>query len=224
MKKFVITAVAILSIVSLTAIAQAATITTFVSGKSGPWDVSLNPTYSYGVFANGQNNFNLAPTIVSNTSGIAFVSGDALTIANTTPGVANLLAGAGGTLYSDANGVTWWGADTSLNSPAHYISGYNTTNPIYLEELLGVFAFNGVIVGNPFAIGNGPVTAYIPNGANQLMLGVNDGWYNDNGAGTFVSITEVSTAAPVPEPGTMALLGLGMAGLAIYGKRRQHKS
>ncbi len=32
-----------------------------------------------------------------------------------------------------------------------------------------------------------------------------------------------STLAPVPEPGTIALLGLGMAGLAIYGKRRMNK-
>ncbi|QEM70211.1 PEP-CTERM sorting domain-containing protein [Geobacter sp. FeAm09] len=28
--------------------------------------------------------------------------------------------------------------------------------------------------------------------------------------------------APVPEPGTIALVGLGMVGLAIYGKRRQN--
>lgn len=31
---------------------------------------------------------------------------------------------------------------------------------------------------------------------------------------------ELVPAAPVPEPGTIALLGLGMFGLAVYGKRR----
>ncbi|HIJ88498.1 MAG TPA: PEP-CTERM sorting domain-containing protein [Desulfuromonadales bacterium] len=30
-------------------------------------------------------------------------------------------------------------------------------------------------------------------------------------------------AAPVPEPGTMMLLGFGMLGLAVYGKRRMNK-
>ena len=32
-----------------------------------------------------------------------------------------------------------------------------------------------------------------------------------------------ATIAPVPEPGTMVLLGFGMLGLAIYGKRRMNK-
>jgi len=32
------------------------------------------------------------------------------------------------------------------------------------------------------------------------------------------------TAAPVPEPGTMALLGFGMFVLAVYGKRRKYKA
>ncbi|MDD2852709.1 MAG: PEP-CTERM sorting domain-containing protein [Desulfuromonadaceae bacterium] len=33
-----------------------------------------------------------------------------------------------------------------------------------------------------------------------------------------------TAGAPVPEPGTIALLGLAMAGLACYGKRRQNKA
>lgn len=42
------------------------------------------------------------------------------------------------------------------------------------------------------------------------------GWLSiDN---VFVSTNDT---APVPEPGTMMLLGLGMFGLAIYGKRRK---
>lgn len=38
----------------------------------------------------------------------------------------------------------------------------------------------------------------------------------------LANLTVESGSAPVPEPGTMMLLGLGMAGLAIYGKRRKN--
>lgn len=44
------------------------------------------------------------------------------------------------------------------------------------------------------------------------------------GGGDSVLIDNLSImTAPVPEPGTMALLGFGMLGLAIYGKRRMNK-
>ncbi len=41
--------------------------------------------------------------------------------------------------------------------------------------------------------------------------------------GNTVSLDSLVTVAPVPEPGTMMLLGMGMLGLAVYGKRRMNK-
>jgi hypothetical protein len=43
------------------------------------------------------------------------------------------------------------------------------------------------------------------------------------GAGQTVSLDANLNVAPVPEPGTMMLLGMGMLGMAVYGKRRMNK-
>lgn len=56
------------------------------------------------------------------------------------------------------------------------------------------------------------------------MTGRADTWgtwtYSSDG-GTLMVVS--SNSAAVPEPGTMMLMGLGMFGLAIYGKRRMNK-
>jgi len=43
------------------------------------------------------------------------------------------------------------------------------------------------------------------------------------GEGGVLDYTAEFSAAPVPEPGTMMLLGIGMLGMAVYGKRRMNK-
>ncbi len=47
--------------------------------------------------------------------------------------------------------------------------------------------------------------------------------YVISGIGKFSHNGELGDTAPVPEPGTMVLLGAGMLGLAIFGKRRMNR-
>ena len=54
-------------------------------------------------------------------------------------------------------------------------------------------------------------------GFEDLLLSSSDKDYQD----MILKVTVNS--APVPEPGTMMLLGMGMLGLAVYGKRRMNK-
>lgn len=45
----------------------------------------------------------------------------------------------------------------------------------------------------------------------------------DHGGSDGYTILVTGDVAPVPEPGTLMLLGMGMLGLAVYGKRRMNK-
>jgi hypothetical protein len=185
-----------------------------IVGTTRPWDPVANP--SFDISTSGST-----PSVaVNSSSGLSITSGDMLAITYVS-GLA--LAGAGGSIWNDANGAdgeggsAYWPADSG-SVPGAYISGTQ-----YLLELLGTFADStGVIVGNPFAIGNGPTMTYIPTGAVQLLLGFNDGWYNDNGGSIKIEITETPNGNPVPEPTTMLLFGAGLIGLAARGRKKNN--
>ena len=154
-----------------------------VDSNAGPWLVSLNPTYDYGIHDN------TAPSIVNKgNSGIDFIPGRPLTIIY----VSGLVRAGTDWPWVDANGDlnTDFGCGDGLRNhgnsgtafPCVYTDGSSTT---HLMELMGVFADdNGVIIGRPFTVGASPVQVAIPSGATQLQLGINDDIFYDN-SGNF---------------------------------------
>jgi hypothetical protein len=211
--------------------ARAGTVDVTVAATAGPWVQSLNPSSPYGV---GDNT---APTIV-----IGLTSGESVTVA--------YVSGLTSSFYSvpptvDANG---YGPANGYNPPPFtsdnlgssgtHLPGYYTTSPstVVLNELLGVFTnAGGVIVGKPFAIGDGPVTVTDPAGATQLQLGVNDdiyyyslypdtsAGYPDNTGSLQVSVS-ADSLAQTPLPAALPLFAGGLGALGLFGWRKKRKS
>lgn len=149
--------------------------TVTVNANQGPWEQSLNPKFNYG------DGDNAGPTVVSASSGISFTPGGTLTVAYAS-GQVNVYP-EGGFPATDANGYSGDATNQQViatcgSYPSYFMS--SSSYPVYASELVGTFANNGTIVGTPFPVGDGPATFVIPEGANQLLLGVNDDCYDDN--------------------------------------------
>jgi hypothetical protein len=195
---------------SVTGIASASSsITTAVDGRSGPWNSALNPSFNWGTSVS-------APTVIDSSAGLTLAIGDTLTI-HYISGTTN---GGGGGIFSDANGNQAFAGDLAGRSdtepyiyPARFIDPSH--GPVYFMALLGAFTDSyGVIVGNPFKIGDGPFSAIIPEGATQLSMGFNDSGqgYFDNGGALTIGISEVVSSIPEAETYAMLLAGLGLMG------------
>ena len=96
-----------------------------------------------------------------------------------------------------------------------------------IGPLIGASGYNYGVVDHNLGSGKADFIAYAPTmdlslfDPNYLfvthfeMANLSDGFEE-------IFLTGNITTAPVPEPGTMMLLGMGMLGLAVYGKRRMN--
>jgi hypothetical protein len=227
-------AAAINSLLFIAHPALAGTVNVTVDATAGPWVQSLNPSFNYGI---GDNT---APTIVSGlTNGesvtVAYVSGLWSMFGGVPPTVdAN---GYVGSIFGSGPGIPPGPALTGIGSsgqpfPSYFIDPTNVgPNNIWLGELIGVFTDStGVIVGTPFAIGNGPLTLTDPLGATQIELGANDDIYGlvngvpDNTGALVVSVSADSIPSTTPLPATLPLFASGLGALGLLGLRRKRKA
>jgi uncharacterized protein (TIGR03437 family) len=199
----VLVAVFALALLARFAAAQSTTVT--VNGNQGPWAQSLNPSFNYG------DGTNAAPTAVGASSGIPFNAGGTVTVTYVS-GLVNVYP-EGGFTATDASGYSGDATNNMVlangSYPSYFIS--SGSYPVYASELIGTFANNGVIVGNPFPVGDGPKTFTIPSGANQLLLGVDDNDYSDNTGSWQLKVTYAPStgSATTGNPGCYQFSGPG---------------
>lgn len=100
-------------------------------------------------------------------------------------------------------------------APVTSLWSLNSNNITYSFDLLSVQAFN--TPSNTLTL-NGTGILHVTNLEDAIGL------WTLTTQQDFSPILTFSAASTVPEPGTMVLLGFGMLGLAIYGKRRMNKT
>lgn len=105
----------------------------------------------------------------------------------------------------------WWGS----------IDTYNTLTFYNGSDQVGSYRGNDLVGLTP----NGDQRVVASNRFINFTDLTFDSVKLSSGSNSFEvdNLTVGNTTAPVPEPGTMVLLGAGMLGLAIFGKRRMNK-
>jgi hypothetical protein len=179
----------------------AAVATVTVSAQAGPWEPVLNPALDYG--SHDQS----PPVPIRGVGGFPLAPGTVLTLSY----LAGSVSVGGGWPNEDANGDPQ--APLTATSPRSYPSRYLDPGafPVNVGSLIGAFASNGVVVGRPFKVGDGPLKVIVPAGANELLLGVNDDVFGDNTGAWTVQITSSRVARGI----SAGLVGLGIAILVL---------
>jgi len=145
-----------------------------VNSKSGPWNPVINNSKNYIHKLRVKSNGLAPPTIVK------VKSGDNLTLAYVF-----------GNVYADKEGHPERKTDADgypKNMPTYagFLPSFYINDRIKHMALIGTFTNSkGVIVGSPFFVGNGPTNITVPEGSEQLQLGINDNLFRDN-SGLFI--------------------------------------
>ena len=144
-------------------------------GQSGPWDPVADASLDYGThdgFAPSSVNVSAGETLT-----LSCVSGFVSEFEGWAPSYIDangysVAAGYPANYYGSGPGRIGVGSSGDF-LPSHFIDPDNV-GPGYINllELIGeFFTATGAVIGTPFAVGDGPLTITVPDGATQLQLG-----------------------------------------------------
>jgi hypothetical protein len=203
--------------VSLLTAGAASASTVTVLGTAGPWDPTIAGNPAYGTADQ------TAATVVSVNVGdnitITYLSGLTSAFIGVPPSVD--AAGYVGSGFGSGLGLSGIGSSGNF-FPSNAIDPTNSGPPIYLAALIGDFVdASGVVIGTPFAPGDGPFAITAPSGAVALQLGLNDDIFSDNTGALQIDVTGSTVVSGVPEPSTWAMMILGFVGIGAMTYRRR---
>ncbi|MDD2734852.1 MAG: PEP-CTERM sorting domain-containing protein [Desulfuromonadaceae bacterium] len=131
------------------------------------------------------------------------------------------------------NGLVWAGGTTDaiknsfFTGPGFVGSIFQFTGTAYFDANATIRHDDGFYLTLTNAQGSTPYNFSYPTAAKNDSLGNAAGVYdfvlNYGACNNFPEVLITTGVAPVPEPGTIMLLGIGMGGLALFGKRRMNK-
>ena len=195
----------------------------------------------------GTNSYGLGINASGQVTGTAYTTGDAANHAFLYDGTMHDLGTLGGTQSSgdgiNDSGLVTGGAYTTGNAAQHAFLYDGTMHD--LGTLGGTNSYgyginaSGQVTGYAYTTGNAAQHAFLYDDTNGMvdlnsLIDPLSGWVlteagsiNDlgqiTGSGTISGQTHAFLLTPVPEPSSFALIGFGLATLAVFGRQRSQR-